>query len=144
MTDSIHVNPTEKGKLGVSRGRKARGLATREIAQPPVNTYEVSHIMRFLFRSKAIRVIAVLGALAALPVASVSADTTSIYATAQGTSVLGIPVPVLGTRGWTVTVPVDSHVAPQFAWGLLDFTVTSRVTVGSTEVCFLYIDPRMV
>jgi hypothetical protein len=114
------------------------------MAQPPVNTYEVSHIMRFLFRSRAIRVIAVLGALAALPVASASADTTSIYATAQGTSVLGIPVPVLGTRGWTVTVPVGSHVLPQFVWGLLDFTVTSRVTVGSTEVCYLYLDPRMV
>jgi hypothetical protein len=114
------------------------------MAQLPVNTYEVSHIMRFLFRSRAIRVIAVLGALVALPVASASADTTSIYATAQGTSVLGTPVPVLGTRGWTVTVPVGSHVLPQFVWGLLDFTVTSRVTVGSTEVCFLYIDPRMV
>lgn len=100
--------------------------------------------MRFLFSSKAIRVIAVVGALAALPVTAASAETTSIYATAQGTSVLGVPVPVLGTRGWTITVPVGSHVLPQFVWGLLDFTVTSRVTVGDTEVCFLYLDPRMV
>jgi hypothetical protein len=88
--------------------------------------------------------IAVVGALAALPTATASADSTSIYATAQGTSVLGIPAPVLGTRGWTVTVPVGSHVVPKFVWGLLDFTVTSRVTVGSVEVCNLYVDPRMV
>jgi hypothetical protein len=100
--------------------------------------------MRFLFSSKAVRVLAVVGAMAALPVTAASANSTSIFATAQGTSVLGTPVPVLGTEGWTITVPVGSDVLPHFVWGLLDFTITSRVTVGGMEVCFLYIDPRMV
>jgi len=98
---------------------------------------------RFLFRSKAVRVLAVVGAMAALPVTAASADTTSIYATAQGTSVLGTPVPVLGTQGWTLTVPVGSNVLPQFVWGALDFTVTSKLTVGDMEVYYLYVDPRM-
>jgi hypothetical protein len=104
----------------------------------------VRHMKRFLFSSKAVRVLAVVGTMAALPVTAASADTTSIYATAQGTSVLGIPVPVLGTRGWTLTVPVGSKVLPQFVWGVLDFTVTSKVTVGDVEVYYLYLDPRMV
>lgn len=99
---------------------------------------------RFLFSSNAVRVLAVVGAMAALPVTAASADTTSIYATAQGTSLLGIPVPVLGTQGWTLTVPVGSQVLPQFVWGVLDFTVTSKVTVGDLEVYYLYLDPRMV
>jgi len=98
---------------------------------------------RFLFSSKAVRVLAVVGAMAALPVTAASADTTSIYATAQGTSVLGTPVPVLGTQGWTLTVPVGSNVLPQFVWGALDFTVTSKLTVGDMEVYYLYVDPRM-
>jgi hypothetical protein len=104
----------------------------------------VRHMKRFLFSSNAVRVLAVVGAMAALPVTAASASTTSIYATAQGTSVLGMPVPVLGTQGWTLTVPVGSEVLPQFVWGLLDFTVTSKVTVGDMEVYYLYIDPRMV
>jgi len=103
----------------------------------------VRHMKRFLFSSKAVRVLAVVGAMAALPVTAASADTTSIYATAQGTSVLGTPVPVLGTQGWTLTVPVGSNVLPQFVWGALDFTVTSKLTVGDMEVYYLYVDPRM-
>src|ERR1700727_2652381 len=95
------VNPTEKGKLGVSRGRKARGLMIRETARPPVHTRMVRHMKTLLFSSKAVRVLAVVGAMAVLPVTAASANTTSIYATAQGTSLLGTPVPVLGTRGWT-------------------------------------------
>jgi hypothetical protein len=101
-------------------------------------------MMRFLFRSKVARVLVLVGAMAALPVSAASASTTSIFATAQGTSVLGTPVPVLGTQGWTITLPVRSNVLPQFVWGLLDFTVTSKVTVGNTEVYYLYVDPRMV
>jgi hypothetical protein len=101
-------------------------------------------MMRFLFRSKVARVLVLVGAMAALPVSAASASTTSIFATAQGTSVLGTPVPVLGTQGWTITLPVSSNVLPQFVWGLLDFTVTSKVTVGNTEVYYLYVDPRMV
>jgi hypothetical protein len=104
----------------------------------------VRHMKRFLFSSKAVRALAVVGAIAVLPVTTASANTTSIFATAQGTSLLGTPVPVLGTQGWTITVPVGSKVLPQFVWGLLDFTVTSKLTVGDMEVYYLYIDPRMV
>lgn len=106
-----------------------------------------------LFRSKTIRTLAVLGAVFALPVSAASADTsssgllglgsTSLFATAQGTSVLGVPVPVLGTQGYTLTLPVGSYVAPQFVWDALDFTVTSEVTVGDVEIVNLYLDPRM-
>jgi hypothetical protein len=35
-------------------------------------------------------------------------------------------------------------VLPQFAWGLLDFTVTGKLAVGDLEVYYLYVDPRMV
>jgi hypothetical protein len=104
----------------------------------------VRHMKRFLFSSNVVRVLAVVGAMAALPVTAASADTTSIFATAQGTSLLGTPVPILGTQGWTLTVPVDSNVLPQFVWGALDFTVTSKLTVGDIEVYNLYLDPRMV
>jgi hypothetical protein len=104
----------------------------------------VRHMKRFLFSSNAVRVLAVVGAMAALPVTAASADTTSIFATAQGTSLLGTPVPILGTQGWTLTVPVDSNVLPQFVWGVLDFTITSKLTVGDIEVYHLYLDPRMV
>jgi hypothetical protein len=104
----------------------------------------VRHMKRYLFSSKAVRLLAVVAAFAALPATTAQASTTSIYATAQGTSVLGIPVPVLGTQGWTLTVPVGSQVLPQFAWGLLDFTVTGKLAVGDLEVYYLYVDPRMV
>jgi len=52
-------------------------------------------------------------------------------------------VPVLGTQGWTITLPVGSYIAPQFVWDALDFTVESEVTVGNLEVYNLYVDPRM-
>lgn len=38
-----HDTSTEKGKLGVSRGRKARGLASGEIARPPGAPREAEH-----------------------------------------------------------------------------------------------------
>jgi hypothetical protein len=91
-----------------------------------------------------VRAAVVAGVIAMLPVTAACADTTSIFATAQGTSLLGIPVPVLGTQGWTVTVPVSSKVLPQFVWSGLDFTVESSVTVGNVEVLNLYLDPHMV
>ena len=105
---------------------------------------------KFLFSSKAVRTlaalctIALLGAGAALPVAAAQAETTSIYATAQGTSLLGTPVPILGTRGWTLTLPISSKVLPQFVWGALDFTVTSQLTLGNTRIYYLDLDPRML
>jgi len=104
-----------------------------------------------LFRSKAIRALVVLGAVLALPVSAASASSsgaagsgsTTIFATAQGTSVLGTEVPVLGTQGYTLTLPVNSSLVPQSVENLLDFTVTSEVTVGNVEVLNLYLDPRM-
>jgi hypothetical protein len=105
---------------------------------------KVRHMKKFLFSSKATRMLVLAGAIALIPASAASAATTSIFATAQGTSLLGIPVPVLGTQGWTLTVPVKSTVVPQFVWSALDFTVTSKVTVGDLEVYNLYLDPRMV
>ena len=104
-----------------------------------------------LFRSKAIRALVVLGVVLALPVSAASAsssgaagsDSTTIFATAQGTSLLGTEVPVLGTQGYTLTLPVNSSLVPQSVENLLDFTVTSEVTVGNVEVLNLYLDPRM-
>jgi len=104
-----------------------------------------------LFRSKAIRALVVLGVVLALPVSAASASSsgaagsgsTTIFATAQGTSLLGTEVPVLGTQGYTLTLPVNSSLVPQSVENLLDFTVTSEVTVGNVEVLNLYLDPRM-
>ncbi len=101
---------------------------------------------KYLFSSKAIRALIVVGAVAAVPVASASANTapsTTIFASAQSTSVLGQEVPVLGTQGWYITVPVGSTVAPQFVWDALDFTATSDVTVGDVQVVNLWVDPHL-
>ncbi len=100
---------------------------------------------KHLFSSKTIRALIVVGAMAAAPVASASANTDSstIFASAQGTAVLGQEVPVLGTQGWYITVPVKSTVAPQFVWDAIDFTVTSEVTVGDVQVVNLWVDPQL-
>lgn len=90
------------------------------------------------------RAAVVVSVLAALPVSAASADTTSIYATAQGTSLLGAPVPVLGTQGLTLTVPISSDVLPQPVWNALDFTVESSASVGGVQVYNLNLDPHMV
>jgi hypothetical protein len=135
----------------VSRGRKARGLAEGEIARLPVHTMKVRHMKKDLFSLKAIRALVVLGAVLALPVSAASAKSsgvlgqgsTSVFATAQGTSLLGTEVPVLGTQGSTLTVPVGTSIVPQSVSNLLDFTVTSEVTVGNVQIYNLYIDPRM-
>jgi hypothetical protein len=104
-----------------------------------------------LFRSKIIRTVVVLGAVLALPVSAASANSsgalnlgsTSIFATAQGTSILGTEVPILGTQGYTLTLPVGTSIVPKSVSNLLDFTITSEVTVGKVQVLNLYLDPRM-
>jgi hypothetical protein len=104
-----------------------------------------------LFRSKAIRALVVLGAVFALPVSAASASSsgaagsgsTSIFVTAQGTSLLGTEVPVLGTQGYTLTLPVSTAAVPQSVSNLLDFTVSSQVSVGNLQILNLYVDPRM-
>lgn len=103
---------------------------------------------KYLFRSKKIRALVLAGVMAgaaALPVSSASAQTSTLFATLQGTSVLGTAVPVLGTQGWYVTLPVGSNVFPgeTLVWGLLDFTVKSEVKVGNVEIVYLYLDPYM-
>ena len=102
---------------------------------------------KYLFSSNTVLALIVAGALAAVPAASASAATSSstVFATLQGTSVLGQEVPVLGTRGWYVTLPIGSHVVPgeELVWEAIDFTVTSTVTVGNTQVAYLYVDPKM-
>jgi hypothetical protein len=98
---------------------------------------------QYLFGSKVIRALLVVGAVAAAPVATASADSTTVFATAEGTAVLGQEVPALGTQGWYITAPVGSKVAPQFVWDAIDFTATSEVTVGDLQVVNLYVDPHM-
>lgn len=105
-----------------------------------------------LFRSKTVRTLAVLGAVLALPVSAASADTsgllgqgsTSVYATAQGTSLLGYELPVIGTQGLTVTLPVNTSFVPSSLTNALDFTVDAPLTLGSLSLANLDVDPRMV
>jgi hypothetical protein len=97
---------------------------------------------KFLFSSKTIRMLAIAGAMALIPASAASAATTSVFATAQGTSLLGTEVPVLGTQGYTLTLPVGVPV-PSVVSNALDFTVTSQLSVGGLQVYNLYLDPRM-
>jgi hypothetical protein len=102
---------------------------------------------KYLFSSKTVLALLVAGAVAAVPAASASAatDSSTVFATLQGTSVLGQEVPVLGTQGYYVTLPVGSNVLPGegLVWEAIDFTVTSEVTVGKLEIAYLYVDPKM-
>jgi hypothetical protein len=102
---------------------------------------------KYLFSSKTVLALLVAGAVAAVPAASASAAATSstVFATLQGTSVLGQEVPVLGTQGYYVTLPVGSNVLPgeSLVWEAIDFTVTSDVKVGNVDIAYLYVDPKM-
>jgi len=102
---------------------------------------------KYLFSSKTVLALIVAGALAAVPAASASAATSSstIFATLQGTSVLGQEVPLLGTQGFYVTLPVGSNVLPgeNIVWEAIDFTVASDVRIGNMEIAYLYVDPKM-
>jgi hypothetical protein len=105
----------------------------------------VRHMRKYLFSSKTILALIVAGAMAAVPVASASADpnSTTIFATAQGTGVLGQELPIVGTQGYYVTVPVSSNVVPQAVWNAIDITVSADVTVGNLQVLDVYGDPHM-
>jgi hypothetical protein len=102
---------------------------------------------KYLFSSRTVLALIVAGAFAAVPAASASAatDSSTVFATLQGTSVLGQEVPLLGTQGYYVTLPVGSNVLPgeSLVWEAIDFTVTSDVTVGGLEIAYLYVDPKM-
>jgi hypothetical protein len=102
---------------------------------------------KYLFSSKTVLGLIVAGALAAAQAASASAatDSSTIFATMQGTSVLGHEAPLLGTRGYYVTLPVGSNVVPgeNVVWEAIDFTVTGDVTLGNLEIVNLYVDPKM-
>jgi len=104
---------------------------------------------KYLFSSRAIRTIAVAGAFAmavsASPASAALLGSSTLFATAQGTSILGNEVPVLGTQGYYVTLPVGSNVVPgeTLVWNAIDFTVTSEVKVGGVEIVYLYLDPKM-
>jgi hypothetical protein len=102
---------------------------------------------KYLFSSKTVLALLVAGAVAAVPAASASAAATSstVFATLQGTSVLGQEVPVLGTQGYYVTLPVGSNVLPgeSLVWEAIDFTITSDVKVGNVDIAYLYVDPKM-
>jgi hypothetical protein len=107
----------------------------------------VRHMKKYLFSSNTVLALIVAGAFAAVPAASASAATnsTTIFATLQGTSVLGQVVPVLGTQGYDITLPIGSNVLPgeSIVWNAIDFTVAGEVTLGDLEIANLYIDPKM-
>jgi hypothetical protein len=105
----------------------------------------VRHMKKYLFSSKTILALIVVGAVAALPVASASASTnsTTVFATVQGTSVLGQELPIVGTQGFDVTLPVNSQLVPQAVWNAIDFTVSGSVALGNLQVLNLYVDPHM-
>jgi hypothetical protein len=102
---------------------------------------------KYLFSSKTVLALIVAGALAAIPAASASAATnsTTIFATLQGTSVLGQDIPVLGTQGFDITLPIGSNVLPgeSIVWNAIDFTVTSDVKLGDLEILNLDVDPHL-
>ena len=110
-----------------------------------------SQMKKDLFRSKAaVRAIAVATAAAAVAVPASAASASSLgsstlFATAQGTSVLGHEIPLLGTQGWYVPLPIGSNVVPgeTLVWNAIDFTVKAEVRVGSVEIVDLYVDPKM-
>ncbi len=102
---------------------------------------------QYLFSSRTVLALIVAGALAAVPAASASAatDSTTIFATLQGTSVLGQELPVLGTQGYDITLPVGSNVLPgeSVVWNAIDVTVSSDITLGNAQILNLYVDPHM-
>ena len=102
---------------------------------------------KYLVSSKTVLALIVAGALAAIPAASASAATnsTTIFATLQGTSVLGQDIPVLGTQGFDITLPIGSNVLPgeSIVWNAIDFTVTSDVKLGDLEILNLDVDPHL-
>jgi hypothetical protein len=102
---------------------------------------------KYLFSSKTVLALIVAGAFAAVPAASASAATnsTTIFATLQGTSVLGQEIPVLGTQGFDVTLPIGSNVLPgeSIVWNAIDFTVKSDVKLGGLEILNLDVDPHL-
>lgn len=102
---------------------------------------------KYLFSSKTVLALIAACAFAAVPAASASAATNSstIFATLQGTSVLGQEIPVLGTQGFYVTLPVGSNVLPgeNIVWDAIDVTVVSDIRIGGLEIVNLYVDPHM-
>ena len=98
-----------------------------------------------LFSSKTVLALIAAGMVAAVPASSASAATnsTTIFTTLQGTSVLGHEVPIVGTQGYNVTVPVNSSVVPQAVWSAIDITADVNVSLGSLQVANLYVDPHM-
>lgn len=98
-----------------------------------------------LFSSKMVLALIVAGAVAAVPASSASAATnsTTIFTTLQGTSVLGQDVPVVGTQGYNITVPINSSDVPQVVWNAIDVTADVNLTVGGLQVANVYVDPHM-
>jgi hypothetical protein len=107
----------------------------------------VRHMKKYLFSSNTVLALIVAGAFAAVPAASASAATnsTTIFATLQGTSILGQEIPLLGTQGYDVTLPIGSNVLPgeSIVWNAIDFTVKGDIKLGDLEIVNLYIDPKM-
>ncbi|MGH2836403.1 MAG: hypothetical protein ACRDLT_16355 [Solirubrobacteraceae bacterium] len=100
---------------------------------------------KYLFSSKTVLALIVAGALAAVPAASASAATrsTTIFTTLQGTSILGHDLPILGTQGYNVTLPINSNLVPQPVWNAIDITADINVSLGGLEILNLYVDPHM-
>jgi hypothetical protein len=105
----------------------------------------VRHMTKCLFSSKTVLALIVAGAVAAVPASSAAAATnsTTIFTTLQGTSVLGQDVPIVGTQGYNITVPIKSSTVPQVVWNAIDITADVNVSLGSLQVANVYVDPHM-
>lgn len=98
-----------------------------------------------LFSSKTVLALIVAGAVAVVPAASASAATnsTTIFTTLQGTSVLGHDLPIVGTRGYNVTLPINSSVVPKAVWSAIDITADVNVSLLGIQLANVYVDPHM-
>jgi hypothetical protein len=68
----------------------------------------------------------------------------SMYVSLAGSSVLGTPLPIVGTGGWTLTAPTSILPAGLLPEPNIDFTIVSTAQVGDVQIYDLWVDPRML
>ena len=81
-----------------------------------------------------------------MPASSAAAATnsTTIFTTLQGTSVLGQDVPLLGTQGYNVDrSDQEQHLCRRSCGTRSTSPADVNVSLGSLEVANVYVDPHM-